>query len=563
MSILCPPSSDVPDLPAVPPLLLALLARWIEPLLAWLSAQVSRAVVARCARHPLVRLAQVYDPAAVVQACAAYHHHAGPGAPPTYPVAMLVRAEIVRVWAGTCSDPALEQLLASDLIVRWFVGLSLLGPTPDHATLNRFHGWLTQHQPRALFADVLAFLDRVDPEDPATTPQIVDTFALASAAAPTSSTMVLLRLCGQLADLWLTHAPLEQQRAFPPLDLGPLRSPPSARTPAQRLAQLQQAVALATTLQADLTPHLPALAPGLRDAVQGVLALLQKVVADETTRDAAGQVVERAAGQKGQYRLASAVDVEATFRKHDVDDVVFGYNAAIATTATRIRAAVAPTGSTPDSEAPVALLEQQCAADLPLPPDLIMDQAGGWGKTRAQVTTVSKGQTQLVALIPQAGGADLTRFTPAAFQVSPEGTTCTCPNGVVSRQAYQSGAGDGVHFRFTAKDCAGCPLWDQCRAPGSKPSSHRTVYITPYHQHLRTGAAFNVTPRGKALLGVRWLVEPTIAWLVRYDGTRRARRVGQVAAQCQLYQACAVRNLWRYLARATRQRAPAAGEVCL
>src|SRR3712207_7750211 len=209
--------------------------------------------------------------------------------------------------------------------------------------------------------------------------------------------------------------------------------------------------------------------------------------------------MDRPGGHKGHYRLASAVDVAATFRKHDTDDVVFGYNAAIATTATRIRAVVVPTGSTPDSEAPVALLAQQREAGLPLPPELIMDQAGGWGKTRAQVASVSNGHTQIVALIPQAGGADLTRFTPAAFQVSADGTTCTCPQGVVSTTAYASGAGDGVHFRFTAKQCQGCPLWAQCRAPESKPRSHRTVYVTPYHHHLRAGAAFNADRKSTRL----------------------------------------------------------------
>ena len=253
--------------------------------------------------------------------------------------------------------------------------------------------------------------------------------------------------------------------------------------------------------------------------------------------------------------------MDATFRKHD-DDLAFGYNAAIATTTTRIRAAVMPTGSTPDSETPIALLTQQRDAGFPLPPDLVMDQAGGWGKTRARVEAVSDGQTVMVALIPLSGGADVMRFTPADFEVSADGKSCRCPNGVESTQAYASGEGDGVQFRFTAKQCEGCPLWQHCRSADSKASSHRTVYASPYQQHLRRAAAFNRTDEGKELLKQRWQVEPTVAWLVRYDGCRRARRVGQAAAQCQLYQACAGRNLWRYLARATRRRAPAAGEVC-
>jgi len=52
-------------------------------------------------------------------------------------------------------------------------------------------------------------------------------------------------------------------------------------------------------------------------------------------------------------------------------------------------------------------------------------------------------------------------------------------------------------------------------------------------------------------------VEPTLAWLTRYQGCRRARRVGPAAVQFQLYQACAVRNLLTWLTRETAPR-PAA-----
>ena len=476
------PSIDQdPDLPDLPPLVHALLARWLDPLLAWLSSLLLRAVLSRCSHHPLVRLAQVYDPAPVIEACASYHHAWGSGTKPTYPVPMLLRAELVRVWASSCSDPRLEQLLACDLVVRWYVGLPLFGPTPDHSTLNRFHAWLTIDQPKALFDDVLAFLDRVEPEDPAKTPQIVDTFALKSAAAPTSVALVLRGLCHRLLTLWRSQAAPALQQVIAVLELESVPLKPTMHTRAGYQAHLVQAVAFATELTQRLRPQLSSLDAPLRQSVEGLLELIAKVIADETTLDSDGQLVERAAKDKGQYRLASAVDVEATFRKHD-DDLAFGYNAAIATTKTRIRAAAVLTGSAPDSEAPKMLLEQQQEAELVLPEKVVMDQAGGWGKTRAEVGAVSEGQTLMVALIPQSGGADLTRFTPADFRISAQGSSCTCPNGVESTKAYASGEGDGVHFRFTAKQCEGCPLWEQCRSAQSKASSHRTVYVSPYHE---------------------------------------------------------------------------------
>jgi DDE family transposase/transposase-like protein DUF772 len=545
------------DLPDVPPLILSLLASFLQPLLAWFTDQLYRALLTRCASHPLVRLAQLYDPAPVVAACQAYYHASGTkGTSPTYSIEQLVRAEIVRAWADSCSDPELEWLLASNLLLRWFVGLPLLGPTPDHSTLNRFHAWLTQHHPAAFFQDVLTFLDQLDPEAPSSTPQIVDTFAMASPAAPAASPHHILRqLVLRLVHLWFAHAPSSAQAAIPPLDLGPLKHPPRWRTAADQQALLQQAVSVACWVADGVCPHLAALEPPLQAKASALVAGIRKVIADETTCDASGRVQELRAEQKGTYRLMSAVDLHSTFRKHEGSPAVFGSNAVIATTATRIRACVALTGSTPDSEAPAAVLRQQQARGAALPSVLLMDQAGGHGKVRASVDALSAGQTVMVALIPQAGGADLTRFTPADFRLSTDGSSCTCPNGVSSTRCYAHGAGDGVSFRFLASQCRGCPLWNECRGTHSNPKSHRMVYITPYHLYLRDGARFNATEVGKALLKSRWQVEPAIAWLVRYHGCRQARRVGQAAAEGQLLMACGLRNLLLWLSRLTRGQA--------
>jgi hypothetical protein len=127
---------------------------------------------------------------------------------------------------------------------------------------------------------------------------------------------------------------------------------------------------------------------------------------------------------------------------------------------------------------------------------------------------------------------------------------------VVSTKAYRHGDGDGVSFRFLASQCRGCPLWQRCRDPEASPKGHRSVYISDYHVYLREALAFNQTAVGRALLHGRWQVEPVIAFLVRYQGCRRARRVGQEAAQFQLYQACAMRNLLMWLSRLRRGLAP-------
>lgn len=542
------------DLPDVPPLVQFLIANFLGPILTWLESLVYRPLLRRCAAHPLVLLNQYYDPAAVVAACAGFHHRPGtPGAPPTFSIAQFVRAELVRVWADTCSDPALEELLSTNLLVRWFVGLPLTQPGPDHSTLADFHAYLSAQAADAFFSDVLVFLDRVDPEDPAVTPQIVDTFAMESPVAACSGPAHLLRhLCLRLARCWLAHAPASLQHALPPLDLAGLDQPYYPHTALDRQQHLLSAVSVTSWLSEAFTPHLPALDPSLRTVVTRYLDALAKVQADDLTTDASGFVTERPSKERGTQRLASAVDLDASFRTHEGSPSVLGTNAVISTTATRIRACVALTGSTPDSEAPIVVLQQQRQARLALPPYIVMDQAGGWGKTRARTQVVSDGQTTMVAWVPSSGGSDPRRFTVANFRVNAERTSCTCPNGVVSTKAYAHGAGDGLSFRFLASQCRGCSEWGQCRDPEANPKGQRTVFISDYHPQLRAGAAFNQSAEGRALLGSRWRVEPTVAWLVRYQGCRRARRVGQAAAQCQLYQACAMRNLLLWLSRVRR-----------
>ncbi|MCG8349535.1 MAG: transposase, partial [Chloroflexales bacterium] len=219
------------DLPDVQPFVQFLIGQFLTPILAWLETLVSRPLLQHCADHPLVLLAQWYDPTAVVTACAGFHHAPGtPGAPPTFTIAQFVRAALVCAWADSCSDPALESLLSTNLLGRWFVGLPLAQPGPDHSTLAAFHAHMQIHAPDTFFRDVLAFLDRVDPENPAATPQIIDTFAMASPVAASPGPAHLLHhLCLRLARCWRQYAPSARQTALPPLDRGALAHPGRAR----------------------------------------------------------------------------------------------------------------------------------------------------------------------------------------------------------------------------------------------------------------------------------------------------------------------------------------------
>src|SRR5215510_11102450 len=100
--------AGTPDLPALPPLVQYLVLRFLPAILAWVERCIVRHLLQRFAEHPLVQIARYYDLAPVITACACYYHQEGPGAHPTFSVDRLVRAELVRAWADSCSDRDLE-----------------------------------------------------------------------------------------------------------------------------------------------------------------------------------------------------------------------------------------------------------------------------------------------------------------------------------------------------------------------------------------------------------------------------------------------------------------------
>jgi hypothetical protein len=278
---------------------------------------------------------------------------------------------------------------------------------------------------------------------------------------------------------------------------------------------------------------------------------LDKLIADEVqlSADDTGQitqVTERAADDKGRYRLGSATDPDATYRVHGDDKKDFGYNVNLAVTDNFIREIQADTGAQPDPVAIPDLLRAQREHHDLVPDKFIYDAAAGAGKTRVQVAQATEGRTQLVSpLLPYEKRTTL--FTPERFQLSEDGTQLTCPNGQSTALAYRSGSGDGRVFRFLGLDCRDCPLWAQCRSqkPGSK--AMRQVFISDYRPQVEAARAYNQTDDFKADMRRRPKVERIIAALVRYNGARQARRRGQVQADFQAKMNATAYNIKRWV----------------
>jgi hypothetical protein len=375
-------------------------------------------------------------------------------------------------------------------------------------------------------------------------------------AAPESLVRLIRHTCQRMLGDLASVDPVHHATVVAQLDMNALFGTPDEISEyhldrAGRQARLQTTVLAALQCAEFVQAQSTNLPTEARLAIVTQLDCLDKILADEVhiERDSANQdiqVTELPKDQKGSYRIASATDSGATYRVHGENKVDLGYNVNVAATTRFIREIRADTGAQPDSVGVPKVLDAQIKQHDLAPSKFIYDAAAGAGKTRFQVAQVTDGQTQLVApLIPYDERTD--RFTPTDFTLSEDGTTLTCPNGQTSSTAYRSGSGDGRNFRFLASQCAGCPLWEQCRDPEANPEGMRQVFISDYRPLLDVARAYNQTDDFKADMKLRPIIEQIIAGLTRYNGARRARGRGNDKVDFQAKMSATAFNIKRWM----------------
>jgi IS5 family transposase len=479
-------------------------------------------------------------------------------------VPRLVRALLVK-YLRNLSLRELEVEIQTNLLVKWFVGYSLFESGPDHSTLARFEQWVIAHQARSFFDAVLRQIDQEWPTEQQQ-PQLGDTYALrANAAQETLITRVrhtCRNLLGALAAADAAgHAALLADLDHAALFGGDDEVKEYRLTVEQRRSRLVTTAVAAARCADWLCTYLAAsaLSDAQRLPVATWLAHLSKILADEftLTRDAQQHVTAAAElpkDHKGSYRLGSATDPDATYRVHD-EQIDFGYNVNVAATQHFIREMHVATGAEPDPVAIPAVLQAEQTHHAVVPPKFIYDAAAGAGKYFATVAEVTAGQTQLVApLIPYAARTE--RFTPDDFALSPAETTLTCPRGRTSTTAYRSQSGQGRTFRFTAQQCAGCPLADACRGAAVPPDHMRQVFVSDFRSAVAQARTYAQTADFTADMKLRATIERIIANLVRYHDARTARRRGQPNCQYQAHMNAMAFNLRQWLRQLARRNAP-------
>jgi IS5 family transposase len=536
-------------------------------LLYWFNDEMMERLLVRHQDHFLVRLSKELDFRSLEKACAAYHHQRGPGAPPTHSVPKLVRALLVK-YLHDLSLRQLEQSIQWDLLTKWFVGYALFEAGPDHATLARFEAWVIEQQHRTFFDEILTQIDQAFPEE-REKPQMGDTYAMKANAASESLTGLLRHTCQLLLNALgqADEAGLEQVKDQ--LDLAALfgvedETKEFRLDRSLRKERLQQTAIAAAHCLEQVERYLaqtPNIDSALSQAVTQWLDILAKILADEVTldRNQEDQIIsaqELPKKMKGSYRIASATDTDATFRVHG-ESIDFGYNVNLAATDTFIREIRADTGSQPDAAAiPDLLSAQQEHHDLS-PQKFIYDQAAGTGKSHSDVETVSNGQTQLVApLVDYQQRSE--RFSPDDFVLAPDGLSLTCPHHQISHTAYRSQSAQGRTFRFSAQQCAHCPLAQLCRGDKVDPDHMRQVFISDHRSALAKARTYALTDAFQEDLKLRSTVERIIANLVRYHGARYARRRRRSRSDFQAKMNATAFNIRQWMRKLDRLDAPTA-----
>jgi len=551
--------------------LLVILQYW--PSILWLVSSVwYERQLSRYRDHWLVHLQQIVDLSPLEQACADFHADNGLGSPIKHTVRRLVRALLIKYLYNLALRPT-EELIDNHILVKWFVGYSLFEAPPDHSYLNRFELWVFRHQPRLFFDEVIRLIDQLCPEDRQRL-QIVDTFGMQARAAKTYLIELLRDMCSKILRLLAETDPALHLALLAQLNLLALFGRPEEKiTPAlktseraERLQRVgQQALRLSRLLtesldQADWVSaqaHIP---------LRLLLAYLNKIITDETTVTANQPtdpddvtLIERKHGHKGSYRIGSATDFDPTYRKHDDKEAILGYNPTVLGTKVFIREAQVDTGAQQDNVALPHVLQRQSEQHGFFPDLVAGDMKYGYGKTRAQVTEVTGGQTHIIALVPDYDKR-AALFGPRDFTLADDGLSLTCPNHLTTDRRYLTEGKGGADFRFSAKLCRDCPLWDQCRGPDSQKSTPRNVFISFYRDEVQAAQLFNQSDTAKQGLKQRMNIERLIYCLTHIYGARHAHSYGQARTDYQLKMQATAFNL-RQLVREILKKSNSRGAL--
>jgi Transposase DDE domain len=167
----------------------------------------------------------------------------------------------------------------------------------------------------------------------------------------------------------------------------------------------------------------------------------------------------------------------------------------------------------------------------------------------------------LEVIVPPTEPAPVGGFPPEAFTLDAAGQTLTCPAGATTQSRRRNEKDTGWKYRFSAGQCAGCPLRAQCLAKPATTTGGRTVIKNDHEATYRAAREKAKTPRYQEVRAQHPRVERKLGELARWHDGRHARYWGRAKVLIQELLIGFVVNVKRMLKLLERAGAAPAGTV--
>lgn len=453
-------------------------------------------------------------------------YHPSLGRPATEPL-LLLKLEFLQYQYGFSDREVIDQC-RGNMPFRFFLDLSLHSPLPDPSLLTYFRSRLGPEAHRRIFDDLVAqarehglIKDRLRLKDA--------THILANIAIPSTLTLV-----AQTRDQLLDAArPYEPERvAQEETEAERLRTAttdlPNPERLVHRVTHLRAVVAWAD----DLILHLgQEVSEGdkLLQRLRQALALAHKVLHDRDDPKASDKVV-------------SAEDSDARTGWHHQWFTGYLFDIAEDADSEFVTALDVLPPSGDEAANATVLIEQEERAHGNDVEALSIDGIGFRGDLIEHWTDPDG--LNLEVIVPPTEQAPPAGFPPERFLLDAAKGELTCPAGQTTRQRERNANDTGWKYRFSAHQCRGCPLRQECLA---KPETTRarTVIKNDYEATYRAAREKAKTPRYQEIRSQHPRVERKLGELARWHDMRHARYRGRTKVLIQALMTGLVVNVKR------------------
>jgi transposase len=435
-------------------------------------------------------------------------YHQDLGRPAIEPL-LLLKIGFLQYQYGLSDREVISQC-QGNMPFRFFLGLSLHSPLPDPSLLTYFRSRLGIEVHRQIFDDLVAqarehglIKDRLRVKDA--------THIVANIAIPSA-----LGLVAQTRDQLLEAArPYQPERvAQEKIEAERLRTAtadlPNPERLVHRVTHLRAVVAWADDLMARLQQEVSPEDQSLKRLRQA-LGLAHKVLHDRDDPKASDKIVsaedpDARTGWHHQWFTGYLLDIAEDADSEFVTAIdVLPANADEAANAT-------------------ALIEQEEQAHGNDVEALSIDGIGFRGDLIERWTDPNG--LNLEVIVPPTERVPVAGFPPERFVLDAAQRELTCPAGQTTRQRERNTNDTGWKYRFSAQQCRGCPLRQECLA-NPDTARARTVNKNEHEATYRAAREKAATPRYQEVRSQHPRVERKLGELARWHDARHARYRGR------------------------------------